>query len=164
MAPKPRFSQMSYRLKKVLKLPENPCYISPKRTSSQSIIAISLQYCYSVPNSMSPGLLNQIEDNVLMRSSAVKWFDKFNRDRIFNFVYNEFSIKQVKKIEDKPSSSNSFVKDFLNGKFSEELVEIAQMTAIQCCQSTSSKHSPTSFEGSSSAKPYTPVSFPPKWY
>ena len=74
---------------------------------------------------MSPGLLNQIEDNVLMRSSAVKWFDKFNRNRIFNFVYNEFSIKQVKKIEDKPSSSNSSVNDFLKGKSSEELVEIA---------------------------------------
>ena len=99
-----------------------------------------------------------------MRSSAVKWFDKFNRNRIFNFVYNEFSIKQVKKIEDKPSSSNSSVNDFLKGKSSEELVEIAQMAAIQCCQSTNSKHSPTSFEGSSFAKPYTPVSFPLKWY
>jgi hypothetical protein len=71
----------------------------------------------------------QIEDNVLIRSFAVKWFDKFCRDRIINFVYNEFPIKQVKKIEDKPSSSNSFVKDFLKGKSPEELVEIAQMAS-----------------------------------
>ena len=106
----------------------------------------------------------QIENNVLIRSFAVKWFDKFNRDRIINFVYNEFPIKQVKKIEDKPSSSNSSVKDFLKGKSLEELVEIAQMDAIQCRQSTSGKHSPTSFEGLSSAKPFTPVSFPSKWY
>ena len=151
---------MSCRLKKVLKLSKSPCYISPKRTSSQSIIAISLQYCYSVPNSMSPGLLNQIEDNVLMRSSAVKWFDKFNRDRIINFVYNEFPIKQVKKIEDKPSSSNSSIKDFLKGKSLEELVEIAQMAAIQCRQSTSGKHSPTSFQRSSFAKPSLLFHFP----
>ena len=102
----------------------------------------------------------QIEDNVLIKSFAVKWFDKFNRDRIINFVYNEFPIKQVKKIEDKPSSSNSSIKDFLKGKSLEELVEIAQMAAIQCRQSTSGKHSPTSFERSSFAKPSLLFHFP----
>jgi hypothetical protein len=106
----------------------------------------------------------QIEDNVLIRSFAVKWFDKFDHDRIINFVYDEFPIVKQKRIEDKPSSSTSSFKEFLKGKYPEELVEIAQMATIQCRQSASDKHSSTSFEGSSSAKPFTPVSFPPKWY
>ena len=38
------------------------------------------------------------------------------------------------------------------------------MAAQQCLESTSGKHSSTSSEGSSSAKPFTPVSFPQKWY
>ena len=106
----------------------------------------------------------QIEDNVLIKSFAIKWFDKFDRDRIINFVYNEFPIVKQKRIEDKPSSSTPSFKEFFKGKSPEELVEIAQMAAIQCQQSTSGKHSSTSSEGSSSAKPFTPVSFLPKWY
>jgi hypothetical protein len=149
------------------------------KTLKESFLHFTKTYKFSEYNSNFPPILPfcakfhvpwivkwyyQIEDNVLIRSFAVKWFDKFNRDRIINFVYNEFPIKQVKKIEDKPSSSNSSVKDFLKGKSLEELVEIAQMAAIQCRQSTSGKHSPTSSERSSSAKPFTPVSFPLKWY
>ena len=38
------------------------------------------------------------------------------------------------------------------------------MAAIQCLQSTSGKHSPTSSKGSFFAKPFTPISFPSKWY
>jgi hypothetical protein len=106
----------------------------------------------------------QIEDNVLIRSFAIKWFDKFDRDRIINFAYDEFPIVKQKRIEDKPSSSTPSFKEFLKGKSPKELVEIAQMAAIQCRQSTSGKHSSTSSEGSSSAKPFTPVSIPPKWY
>ena len=105
----------------------------------------------------------QIEDNILIRHLAVKWFDKFDRDRIITFVYNEFPIVKQKRIEDKPSSSTPSLKDFLKGKSLEELAEIAQMAAEQCL-STSGKHSSTSSEGSSSAKPFTPVSFSQKWY
>jgi hypothetical protein len=93
------------------------------------------------------------------------WFDKFDRDRIIGFVYNEFPIEPMKELEDKPSSSTSSIKDLLKGKSPEELAEIAQMAAIQCCQSASGKHSPASSEGSSNAKlSYAPVTFPPKWY
>jgi hypothetical protein len=106
----------------------------------------------------------QIEDNILIRSFAVKWFDEFDRDRIINFVYEEFPIVKQKRIKDKPSSSTPSLKEFLKGKSLEELVEIAQMAAIQCRQSTSGKHSSTSSEGSSSAKPFTPVSFSYKWH
>ncbi len=106
----------------------------------------------------------QIEDNILIRSFAVKWFDEFDRDRIINFVYEEFPIVKQKRIEDKPSFSTPSLKEFLKGKSLEELVEIAQMAAIQCRQSTSGKHSSTSSEGSSSAKPFTPVSFSYKWH
>ena len=49
-------------------------------------------------------------------------------------------------IEDKPFSSTPSLKEFLKGKSPEELVEIAQMAAIQCRQSTSGKHSSTSSE------------------
>ncbi len=106
----------------------------------------------------------QIEDNILIRSFAIKWFDKFDCDRIINFVYEEFPIVKQKKIEDKPSFSTPSLKEFLKGKSPEELVEIAQIAAIQCRQSRSGKHSYTSSEGSSPAKPFTPVSFPQKWY
>ena len=71
----------------------------------------------------------------------------------------------MKELEDKPSSSTSSIKDLLKGNSPEELAEIAQMVAIQCCQSASGKHSPASSEGSSTAKlPYAPVTFPSKWY
>ena len=66
-------------------------------------------------------------------------------------------VKWHYQIEDKPSFSTPSLKEFLKGKSLEELVEIAQMVAIQCPQSTSGKHSSTSFEGSSSAKSFTPV-------
>uniref|UniRef100_A0A2N9G9K2 Reverse transcriptase/retrotransposon-derived protein RNase H-like domain-containing protein n=1 Tax=Fagus sylvatica TaxID=28930 RepID=A0A2N9G9K2_FAGSY len=66
----------------------------------------------------------QIEDNILIKSYAVKRFDKFDRDRIIGFVYNEFPVKQEQKLEDKPSSSTSSVKDLLKGKSPEELAEI----------------------------------------
>ncbi len=107
----------------------------------------------------------QIEDNVLIRSYVVKWFDKFNKDRIIGFVYKEFAIEPVKEIEDKQSFPTSSIKDLLKGKSPEELAEISQMAAIQCRQSASGKHSSASSEGSSTTKlPYAPVSFPPKWY
>ena len=149
------------------------------KTLRESLLHFTKTYKFSEYNSNFPPILlfcakfhvlwivkwhYQIKDNVLIRTFAIKWLDKFNRDKIINFFYNEFPIKQIKKDEDKPSSSTSSVKDFLKGKSPEELVEIAQMAAIQCRQSTSDKHSPTYSEGSSSAKPYTPVSFPPKWY
>ena len=67
----------------------------------------------------------QIEDNVLIRSYAIKWFDKFDSDRIIGFVYNEFPIKPVKKVENKLSFSNSSIKDLLKGKSPKELAEIA---------------------------------------
>ncbi len=111
----------------------------------------------------------QIKDNILVRSHAVKWFDKFDRDRIIGFVYNEFPIEPIKELEDKPSSSTSSIKDLLKGKSPEELAKIAQMVAIQCCQSASGKHSPASSEGSTTAKeatklPYATITFPPNWY
>jgi hypothetical protein len=76
----------------------------------------------------------------------------------------------MKELEDKPSSSStSSIKDLLKGKSPEELAEIAQMVAIQCCQLASGKHSPASSEGSTTAKeaaklPYAPITFPPNWY
>ena len=107
----------------------------------------------------------QIEDNVLIRSFAVKWFDKFDRDKIIGFVYKEFPIEPMKEIEDKQSSPTSSIKDLLKGKSPGELVEIAQMAVIQCHQSANGKHSPASSKGSSTAKlPYAPVTFPLKWY
>jgi hypothetical protein len=58
----------------------------------------------------------QIKDNVLIRSYAVKWFDKYDRDRIIGFVYDEFPVKPVEELEDKPSSSGSSIQDLLKGK------------------------------------------------
>ena len=74
----------------------------------------------------------QIEENILIRSFVVKWFDKFDRDRIINFVYEEFPLVKQKRIEDKPSFSTPSLKECLKGKSPEELLEIAQMAAIQC--------------------------------
>jgi hypothetical protein len=70
--------------------------------------------------------------------------------------------------KDRPSSSNSSIKDLLKGKSPEELAEICKMAAIQC-QSASGKHFLASSEGSSNAKetvklPYAPITFPPNWY
>ena len=76
----------------------------------------------------------------------------------------------MKELEDKPSSSStSSINDLLKGKSPEELAEIAQMVAIQCCQLANGKHSRASSEGSTIAKeatklPYAPVTFPPNWY
>ena len=107
----------------------------------------------------------QIKDHILIRSYVVKWFDKYDRDRIINFVYDEFPIEILKELEDKPSSSTSSIQDMLKWKTPEELAKICKMAAIQY-QSASGKHSPASSEGSSNAKhlPYEPVSFPPNWY
>ena len=58
----------------------------------------------------------QIKDNVLIRSYVVKWFDKYDRDRIIGFVYDEFPIKPVEELEDKPSSSGSSIQDLLKRK------------------------------------------------
>uniref|UniRef100_A0A2N9GYT6 Uncharacterized protein n=1 Tax=Fagus sylvatica TaxID=28930 RepID=A0A2N9GYT6_FAGSY len=108
----------------------------------------------------------QIKEKILVRSHAVKWFDKYDKDRIIEFVFKEFPIKETKELEDQPSSSSS-IQDLLKGKSHEELAEICKMAAIQCqSASASGKHSPASSEGSSNAKqlPYKPVSFPPNWY
>ena len=149
------------------------------KTLRESLLHFTIMYKNSEYNSRFPPILlfcakyhvpwivrwhYQIEDNILIRHFAVKWFDKFDHDRIINFVYNEFPIVKQKKIEDKPSSSTPSLKEFLKGKSPEELVEIAQMAAQQCRQPTSGKHSSTSSEGSSFAKPFTLVSFPQKWY
>ena len=111
----------------------------------------------------------QIKDNILIRSYAVQWFDKYDKDRIICFVFKEFPIKESKELEDKPSSSSS-IQELLKGKSPKELAEICKMAAIQCqSASASSKHSPASSEGSCNAKknanlPYAPVTFPLVWY
>ena len=74
-------------------------------------------------------------------------------------MMNSHLVKKKKRIEAKPSSSTLSLKDSLKGKSPEELTRIAQMAAQQCLKSTSGKHSSTSSEGSSSTKPFTPVSF-----
>ena len=66
----------------------------------------------------------QIRDHVLIRSHAVKWFDKYDKDRIIGFVFKEFPIESMKELEDQPSSSTSSIKDLLKGKSPEELAEI----------------------------------------
>ena len=48
----------------------------------------------------------QIKDNILIRNFAIKWWDKYNRDRIIKFVYDEFPTEVMKELEDKPSSSS----------------------------------------------------------
>jgi hypothetical protein len=73
----------------------------------------------------------EYNSNSLIRSFAVKWFDKYNKDRIIRFVYDEFPSEVVKELEDKPSSSTS-IQDMLKGKSPEELAEICKMAAIQC--------------------------------
>ncbi len=80
----------------------------------------------------------QIDKNILIRSHAVKWFDKYDRDRIVGFVFKEFPIKPMKELKDEPSSSSSSIKDLLKGKSLEELAKICKMAAIQC-QSASGK-------------------------
>ena len=169
MVPKSRSSQMSCRTqRKVLIHSENPCYISQKCTSPQSTIAIFppiLLFCAKLHVHWIVKWHYQIEDNVLARSYVVKWFDKFDKDRIIGFVFKEFTIEPVKKIEDKQSSPTSSIKDLLKGKFPEEFAEIAHMAAIQCRQSASGKHSPASSKGSSTAKlPYPPITFPSNWF
>lgn len=53
----------------------------------------------------------------------------------------------------------------LMGKFVKDLAEIAQMAAQMCAKVISGQNnSLVSSEGSSSAKPFTPVSFPKKSY
>jgi hypothetical protein len=110
----------------------------------------------------------QIKDNILIRNFAIKWFDKYNRDKIIKFVYDEFPTEVTKELEDKPSSSS--IQDLLKEKSPEELAEICKMAAIQCqSASASDKHSPASSEGSTNAKkaakfPYAPISMPPNWY
>ena len=168
MVPKPRSSQMSCRTQRKVLI------------HSESLLHFTKMYKSSEYNSNFPPILlfsakfhvpwivkwhYQTEDNVLARSYVVKWFDKFDRDRIIGFVFKEFPIEPVKKIEDKQSSPTSSIKDLLKGKSPEELAEIAQMAAIQCRQSASGKHSLASSEGSSIAKlPYPPVTFPPNWF
>ena len=111
----------------------------------------------------------QIKDNILIRNFAVKWWDKYNRDKIIKFVFDKFPIKKV--IEDKPSSSS--IQDLLKRKSPEELAEICKMAAIQCqSASASGKHSPASSEGSiTNAKEaakfsytYDPIPMPSNWY
>ena len=132
------------------------------KTLRESLLHFIIMYKTSKCNSNFPPILlfcakyhvpcivkwhYQIKENILIRSFAVTWFDKFDHDRIINFVYDEFPIVKQKRIEDKPSLSTPSLKEFLKGKSPEELVEIAQMAAIQCRQSTSGKHSSTSSEG-----------------
>ena len=38
-----------------------------------------------------------IEDNILIKTFAIKWFDKFDRDKFINFVYDEFPLGKKKK-------------------------------------------------------------------
>jgi hypothetical protein len=70
----------------------------------------------------------QIKENILVRSFSVKWWDKYDRDRIVKFVYDEFPIQVAKELEDKPSSSS--IQDLLKGKSPEELAKICKMAAI----------------------------------
>jgi hypothetical protein len=48
----------------------------------------------------------QIKDKILVKSYTVKWFDKYNKDRIITFVYDEFLVKPMQELEDKPSVRN----------------------------------------------------------
>ena len=135
-----------------------------KCTEYNSRFRPTLLFCakYKVPWSVKWHY--QIKDHVLIRSYAVKWFDKYNRDKIIKFVFDEFPIEKVKELEDKPSSS---IDDLLKEKSPEELAEICRKVAIQC-QSANGKHSSASSEGSSNAKeianlPYAPVTFAPVW-
>jgi hypothetical protein len=68
-------------------------------------------------------------------------------------------------LEEKPSSSKTSVETMLVGKSIKDLAEIAQMVAQMCAKVVSGQNnSLVSSKGSSSAKPFTPVSFPKKWY
>ena len=109
----------------------------------------------------------QIKDYVLIRNYVVKWFDKYNRDKIIRFVFEEFPPEVPKELEDKLSSS---IDNLLKDKTPEELAEICRKATIQYqSASASGKHSPASSEGSTNAKktakfPYAPVSMPSNWY
>lgn len=138
-----------------------------KCSEYNSIFPLILLFCakYKVPWIVK----YQIKNNILIRNFAVKWWDKYNRDKIIKFVFDEFPIKEV--IEDKPSSSS--IQDLFKGKTPEELAEICKLAAIQCkSTSVSGKHSPASSEGSISnankaakfSYTYDPVPMPPNWY
>ena len=106
----------------------------------------------------------EYNSNSLIRSFAVKWFDKYNKDRIIHFVYDEFPSEVVKELEDKPSSSTS-IQDMLKVN----LLKSLQIFAKWLQSNASGKHSPASSEGSINAKettkfPYAPVSMPSNWY
>uniref|UniRef100_A0A2N9IAY5 Uncharacterized protein n=1 Tax=Fagus sylvatica TaxID=28930 RepID=A0A2N9IAY5_FAGSY len=85
----------------------------------------------------------QIKNNILIRNFAVKCWDNFDRDRIINFVFDEFP--EIKQVEDQPSSS---IPNFLSGKSPEELAEICKLAA-QACQAASAS---ASGKGKSPAK------------
>jgi hypothetical protein len=118
-----------------------------KCTEYNSRFLTILQFCakYKVPWIVKWSY--QIKDHVLIRNFSVNWWDSYNRDRIIKFVFDEFLVKVVKELEDKPSSSS--ILDLLKGKSPEELVEICRLAAIQCqSASANGKHSPAFSEGS----------------
>jgi hypothetical protein len=83
----------------------------------------------------------QIKNNILIRNFAIKCWDNFDRDRIINFVFDEFP--EIKQVEDQPS-----IPKFLSGKSAEELAEICKLAA-QACQAASAS---ASGKGKSPAK------------
>uniref|UniRef100_A0A2N9HK97 Uncharacterized protein n=1 Tax=Fagus sylvatica TaxID=28930 RepID=A0A2N9HK97_FAGSY len=72
---------------------------------------------------------------------ALNQFVQMYRDRIINFVFDEFP--EIKQVEDQPSIPN-----FLSGKSAEELAEICKLAA-QACQAASAS---ASGKGKSPAK------------
>ena len=71
----------------------------------------------------------KIEENVLVRHFAIKWYGKFSVTRIIGFVDSEFPLTKTKKLEEKPSSSKISVESILVGKSIKDLAEIVQMAA-----------------------------------
>ena len=95
IVPKPKSSLTHYRtLKGVLKLWENPCCISPQCTRPQSIIAISLRYCYFALNTMFPRLSNGIT-----RLKIISWSEVLLLNGLINLIVTESLILSMKNFQ-----------------------------------------------------------------
>ena len=93
-----------------------------------------------------------IEDNILSRHYLIKWWNKFDEDKIVGFVNKEFP-KKLKNKDEKPYSSKSSIDTILDGKSIKDLAEIDEIAAQLCAKSASQEDYSVPSEGFSFSKP-----------
>ncbi|KAI5323146.1 hypothetical protein L3X38_032218 [Prunus dulcis] len=122
----------------------------PINTSCQYKVPWILKWSYRIPK----------DARIFSRQFSVKWWDKFDVDRIARYVYNDLPVEPMPRLISPTGSIRSSLS--IKGKSKAELQEIARQLIMQASQMDDDEDNES--PSSSSCQPIQNPIKPKSWY